>query len=336
MFSPDFLSGNKTVFFSILLFFVFSVKAQMNLVPNGSFEEYNWCPDYDNGFFITACKEWTMPTLGTSDYFNSCSLIFNSSIIQFGVPQNYAGFQYAKTGIAYAGLLYFDNKGSITNEHKSYSEYIQVKLEKKLEEGRLYRLTFFVSNAFDFSCSNSIGALFSPVEIHENHDSIIQITPQFQSDLDLFFCDTTKWYQLEYIFQADGTEEFLIIGVFTELYDSQYIYNGINVTEQENFVNQYLYVDDVSLFDIDPVIPNVFTPNNDGINDLLQLRNIPNEYILKIFNRWGDIIFETLTPNQEFWDGTSKNGKLCIEGVYYYLLQDKQENKKTGFIHLIR
>ncbi len=68
-----------------------------------------------------------------------------------------------------------------------------------------------------------------------------------------------------------------------------------------------------------PVFPNVFTPNHDGRNETW--KNIGgSDYTLskiKVFDRWGLIIFESEDSNFE-WDGTNKGGKLVTEGVYYY------------------
>lgn len=69
-------------------------------------------------------------------------------------------------------------------------------------------------------------------------------------------------------------------------------------------------------------LPNVFTPNSDGYNDLLvpfpgytSVKRID----LKIFNRWGVVVFETNDPAIR-WDGKDKNtNKPCSEGVYYYV-----------------
>ncbi len=339
--------GIKPVFyFLIIVLFSFESIAQDNLVPNGSFEEYNWCPDYDNGFFITACKEWTMPTLGTSDYFNSCSTFYDVSLnrYMFSVPENYIGYQKARTGNAYVGLLYSQYLDEFGKYSASYSEYIQVKLKQKLDGGVFYNLTFYLSNVGAIGlpwaiCANSIGALFSPLELHEFHDSIIQITPQFQSDLDLFFCDTTKWYQLEYNFQADGNEEFLIIGVFTPM-------PLTFVTDKKGdlispYGDRYYYIDDVSLTRMDDIssliqdkVPNVFTPNNDGVNDIFSLDQLsikPKK--MSIINRWGNIIFQT--EDNFSWDGTYE-GMKCIDGVYYYLIEFTKNIKINGFIHLIR
>ncbi|MAQ31557.1 MAG: hypothetical protein CMD26_02340 [Flavobacteriales bacterium] len=66
--------------------------------------------------------------------------------------------------------------------------------------------------------------------------------------------------------------------------------------------------------------PNIFTPNNDGINDTFtpSLFNINEEsYSLMIFDRWGKKIFETYNYNQG-WDGKLENGSLLNSDTYSY------------------
>ncbi len=88
-------------------------------------------------------------------------------------------------------------------------------------------------------------------------------------------------------------------------------------------------------------LPTAFTPNGDGLNDVF--RPISNEIIdfhLIIFNRWGEIVFET-GDSGKGWDGTCK-GSYCAPGVYTYVLsypdtQSSGNTKKiTGFVTLVR
>lgn len=86
-------------------------------------------------------------------------------------------------------------------------------------------------------------------------------------------------------------------------------------------------------------IPNVFTPNGDGYNDLfIPENNYLMDYSVTIFNRWGSIVFEG--NHEHFWDGTNK-GQLCPDGVYYYVLltsnRSKTERKEySGSITILR
>jgi gliding motility-associated-like protein len=78
-------------------------------------------------------------------------------------------------------------------------------------------------------------------------------------------------------------------------------------------------------------LPNVFTPNNDQKNDILKpVKNQDVESIdLKIFNRWGQVVFETKDPEIN-WDGKFKDtDDLVSPGVYYYIC-DVYEYRLTG------
>ncbi len=329
----------KPVFYIVFLLLSFHFKAQENLVPNGGFEEYINCPSLIDGFFIDVAKHWKSPTMGTPDYFNNCSTDFDSFLNQFyfSVPENYIGYQKAKNGNGYGGFLYTKTEfPDIPAIEETYSEYIQVQLIHPLVNGKWYNLTFYVSNADEYFCGNSVGALFSPIEINELHDHNLIYTPNFQSDLSDFFCDSTKWFLQSYDFEANGTEKFLIIGVFTLLFDSQTSdYNGNIISGPGLYgANQYLYIDDVSITEIPFEIPNVFTPNGDGINDSFFLNGLGSNYQLTILNRWGQKIFYTTTPEKEFWNGTV-NGSENPEGTYFYILE-KNKIKKTGLVQLIR
>lgn len=66
-------------------------------------------------------------------------------------------------------------------------------------------------------------------------------------------------------------------------------------------------------------IPNAFTPNGDGLNDLLYVRgNVITELYFVIYNRWGEKIFETSDQNIG-WDGSYKGKGLPPDAYGYYL-----------------
>jgi gliding motility-associated-like protein len=86
-------------------------------------------------------------------------------------------------------------------------------------------------------------------------------------------------------------------------------------------------------------IPNIFSPNNDGANDIFRLqgKNI-SQLDIKVYDRWGNIVFETQDKN-EAWTG-HYNSKDCPEGVYYYLANitftNGETTMKKGNVTLIR
>jgi gliding motility-associated-like protein len=66
-------------------------------------------------------------------------------------------------------------------------------------------------------------------------------------------------------------------------------------------------------------VPNVFTPNNDGINDVFRPEGKGvADYSLQIFNRWGILVFES-TQYNNVWNG-KVNNEPAPAGTYYFLL----------------
>jgi len=88
------------------------------------------------------------------------------------------------------------------------------------------------------------------------------------------------------------------------------------------------------------ILPDAFTPNGDGRNDLYKCINLQNHKVhtLVIQNRWGQTVFES-TDGQQGWDGTF-NGKPQEPGTYIYFIKyickDKDVIEKKGAFHLIR
>ena len=97
-----------------------------------------------------------------------------------------------------------------------------------------------------------------------------------------------------------------------------------------------VYVEDCS-----PQIPNVFTPNGDGSNDVFTIyQPYATDMHIWIYDRWGVLVYEW-TGLTGFWDGTYMvNGKPVPDGVYYYIADFADINhfwtSGSGFIQLIR
>tara|TARA_R110002051_G_C8698251_1_gene494006 strand:+ start:634 stop:1188 length:555 start_codon:yes stop_codon:yes gene_type:complete len=86
-------------------------------------------------------------------------------------------------------------------------------------------------------------------------------------------------------------------------------------------------------------IPNSFTPDGDGVNEVFQVEGSPGiEFHLIIFNRWGEVIFESYNIS-DYWDGTYKKLQ-CQEGVYIYSVRHvtppHKVNLFVGHVTLLR
>jgi gliding motility-associated-like protein len=87
------------------------------------------------------------------------------------------------------------------------------------------------------------------------------------------------------------------------------------------------------------VVPNAFTPNNDGRNDCFGITHWGDVRLeeLKVFNRWGQLVFSTRDPS-DCWDGTS-DGQPQPAGSYPYIIRAHSlcgEITRTGLVFLIR
>jgi gliding motility-associated-like protein len=118
-----------------------------------------------------------------------------------------------------------------------------------------------------------------------------------------------------------------------------YAITAVDSFGNESPLSNLFCVDNCPLYEL----PNVFTPNGDGMNDLF----IPFPYRfvkdvdIKIYNRWGEVVFQTTDPDVN-WDGVHRlSKKLCSDGVYYYTcvvneirLSGIEPRVLKGFVHL--
>ncbi len=123
-------------------------------------------------------------------------------------------------------------------------------------------------------------------------------------------------------------------------YDFEDIFNVILTVE-----NQYgCSASDTVEVEIQQIIliPNIITPNNDGFNDALGVKNNGvDDYGITIFNRWGQIVYER-EAREINWDGTTNSGVALEAGTYFYILKVNNPSgslgswEQTGFITLVR
>jgi gliding motility-associated-like protein len=87
--------------------------------------------------------------------------------------------------------------------------------------------------------------------------------------------------------------------------------------------------------DTDFSFPNVITANGDGVNDLFEIQNLPENTEVIILNRWGNVVFSS-QDYQNNWDGKDTSGNELTNGVYYYKYSTQFGNMGHGFVHLVR
>ncbi|GIK69244.1 MAG: hypothetical protein BroJett020_05390 [Bacteroidota bacterium] len=323
-------------FFIITVFGVFQLHSQINLVYNASFEDTIGCADWMR---INYAKGWFQPQTphldpgGSSDLFHECSSML-------GVPSSiWDGYQYAKTGKAFSGILLY-LKPKLFPEAYRYREYIETKLIMPLKKDIIYCIGFHVNlSNFSIYAVSNIGIYLSndsTLSSFPNYGGgmpyyTLPYKPQLENDFGNIIKDTLDWVKLEWEYKAVGGEQFITISNF---YDAQYTFFEPTYTNTPGSeAGAYYYIDDVFVYRCNDTLPppipkdtaylnlpTAFSPNADGENDVFRV--LGTKYVqsieLRVYNRWGQEVFYS-NQKEIGWDGNFK-GQPAPTGVYAYTL----------------
>ena len=235
-----------------------------NLVQNPSFEDYADCP-VRLGNFDADVNHWSIPTGGSTDYFNACSAAM-------GTPDNFKGTQPADFGIGYSGLYVF--------APNDYREYIQAALTSTLVEGKKYQISFYVSLAerSEFAVKD-FGVLFSKdkMQVPTKKDlSKKKLYSQVGNEYNYmeigysnFYSDTQDWILVNTQFVAKGTERFMTIGNFKTNKKTRRF-----KTRREKKQGSYYYLDMFSVEEIHDSNSNKVVSNKKNKSEAFALDQI--------------------------------------------------------------
>jgi len=307
-----------------------------NIVPNGSFEEYNdSCtnlPEFEN------VKDWlpkyylqgssnALLTFSTPDYYSSCVL---SPLF---TPPNLIlnGFQYPFQGGSFVGLIYHKD----TAFHDQ--EAIRIEINQPLESGVCYHAEMFVNYANNaiYFC-DKLGMNFTTDSFAmSGNGSIPMPVPQIYTDD--FITDTLNWIKIEGEFMANGGEKWLTIGWFFDSSEVNYLINP-DTNSTTIITSAYYLIDAVQVYpctdDEEAIqLPNFISPNGDGKNDFYVIDSLPPQSKVSFFNRWGNEVYSNANYQNE-WNGTH-NGQPLPTGTYFVVVQMPHGTKKSTFVELM-
>jgi hypothetical protein len=290
--------------------------AQVNLVPNPSFEIFTVCPGFPGQ--VEYAFPWFNPTSDSPDYFNSCATV------NVSVPYNFRGYQYANTGNAYMGCL-FDDVGQMNKR-----DYIEVELTSSLISGQQYYCSLYVVLAVGGGyegATNNIGICFTPDSLVDfSTIYVLNATPAYSHQS--IITDTLNWVEISFFYTALGGEKFMTIGNFYPDTSNQTV-NVLDPSDTVTDVNGYYYIDDVYLGeyidttdtnDINPEIEFVIFPNpSNGIFQINYDFNSPHEIL--VYDAIGRIVGQfNLNPSLNSLQIDFRN---FSNGVYNYTVRDK-------------
>jgi OOP family OmpA-OmpF porin len=268
--------NSRGICFFILAFAMapMAVRSQ-NLVPNGSFEEFLVCPGgYTQHPAEFKVPSWRALTLGSPDYFNSCSEG------EASVPYNWAGVSDAFDGYGYVGIYTWLNV-------KDYREYLHCQLREPLVKDSLYHIEFrYKLSSYAKFSTDRIGLLLSDSLATRAHDRPLGLKPSVSFVKDSALTPETGAWELAVAdYRARGNERFLTIGNFDDNAATGYYHIQFRAEQEPMLaVGAYYYIDDVRVtpkFNQPPESANLlpaFSGGEPELNTTYVLKNIQFEF----------------------------------------------------------
>ncbi len=238
---------------AILFALPFCAYAQ-NLVPNPSFEDFNYCPngisaiDYSPGYTsFPSVKSWVNPLKRTSpDYFHTCAAP-NSGV---HVPEITFGHQRPHTGNAFAGIIAWEEYAT----GGGFGEYLQCKLTAPLKAGEKYCVSFFVSPSIskdiarNYIAIDEVGINFGKTQAYNASNEFLSLPYDIVTPFSTYLTDSSAWIRVSGIYAAKGGEEWLTIGRFNNTGLPPNSVQAYPATPDPNMdFRAYIYVDDVNV-----------------------------------------------------------------------------------------
>ncbi|MBL7903339.1 MAG: hypothetical protein JNK73_15175, partial [Bacteroidia bacterium] len=224
--------------------------AQTNLIFKPSFEE----PYPDPNSQIN----WAWIPTGTPDHYSSIWAPPPGSF--WGSPLNSAGYQLARSGNAYMGII--TNINHPDDSTFLYSEHFRTTLEQSLKSNTCYLGgLYFVNGNYSKRFANRLGIYLS--ENLPTSTSTLEtqfngaLKPQIELDSNQFYTDTLNWTLLSGVFKAKGGEKYVVYGNFymkdrTKWIPKSPLTLSVNIPGSFYLDTNYAYVliDDVFLYEI--------------------------------------------------------------------------------------
>lgn len=290
----------------------------------------------------TAVYGWSTSTSGSVDYYATCDTFI------MGIPANWKGYQDIIDGDRYIGAYFVFSKSHYW--HEFFEETFQGTLKEPLKPNQGYCLSFYYAigdNDYNNCIVDTLRFYFADTDtffLSQITDTtyISGITGYWRSNSgDLYgkhqieipvghITDTANWHFMNSHFKAKGGEKVMIGGVFKDNSFIKYKDSPLEQFEDNGNIiypdsTAYLYFDMFSLYECDEYglgdhkirLPNIFTPNGDGINDSYFIHDyLPPGFLFRVYNRWGKEIYR----NDNYQNDWSPNN--ISDGTYWVVVKN--------------
>ncbi|MEO0403404.1 MAG: gliding motility-associated C-terminal domain-containing protein [Bacteroidota bacterium] len=334
----------KPICLTLCLALGFVINAQ---IDNGGFEGNTGLPNNTGQYNLVNAWSNAGSTTASPDYYH------NNGTAGGDLPETPIALVNAYEGKGVMGFVATGVKGT------DYREYLVNQLNQPLQAGAKYVVSFSVTNGERTSFSTSglgashFGVAFSSASPQQIDNEPLMLSPQFEKQNPLY---DRAWTTISFAFVADADYEFMTVGVFGD--DQE---KDINVYEGSSPSIAYYFVDDFKITQIsqeitqvrdeeknDPelevedevavdfYVPNSFTPNDDGDNDIFKPVNVfGRPYTLNIYNRWGEILFQN-TGVDVGWDGRKSSGGKFSQDMYIWEIIFEKETEDGTSDEILR
>lgn len=258
----------------LLLFLLTRITlAQVNLIPNGDFEDLIRTTVNPFYFGISAYmppwREGLLPQW--EDRNEGFSARFDSSLTWRGVPNNYWGKQLAQSGDSYAGFIVYRNDTSGLGALPGYNPswvFQSNKLNRPLHINLPYYFSFY------FSLAEKSGLAINKISVHFTKDSTLHdgifalccpfppFEPMVRADTNTIYSDTLEWTHAESVFTSDSAALWMVVGCLNKY--NQVKFDTVNPTFDPGLA--YYYFDNFELYELQPYLGNdtSLCPNDSG------------------------------------------------------------------------
>ena len=321
-----------------------SVLACLMLVPsshaqlvNPGFEFSSGLPSAPGMWHLLPGWNNAQSALSTPDFFHQ------NGTLGGDLPETPIALVQPFEGSGIAGLTAIKRNGAGMPLSR---EYLVQAFDAPLTVGQHYELSFAITNGERVPTSlsglavNGIGVAMSVTQPLQFGDGVLDLSPVFQFPYARY---DEEWERVTMTFLAEEPHAFMTLGVF--LPDAAL---EAEIRSGDNPSLAYYFFDAFSLEPVPPpgnpepafdavkgevekpdageagfgmLVPNAFSPNGDGLNDLFEPQVgevMPVSF--SIYSRWGERIAE-LNPGEPSWDGKDAQGNMLSPGVYIWMLE---------------
>lgn len=217
-------------------------KGRENLVPNGSFEEFEQAPRRKEQ--LELAKGWDNPTAAKSELYAT-----DTRSRYIAIPDNMYGNAEPADGEGYAGLTTYAYRG------KSTRSYLQAKLTTSLEERGLYCVKFKASLAerSRYASNNLSVSLDKSQPSSKSADNLSSSNPVY-SDYNDIVDNREGWWEFCALYRAEGKEKYITIGNFETDDRTKTMQMDLpeKYAEDGQIAAAYYFIDDVKVEPIKP------------------------------------------------------------------------------------